>query len=425
MAITNFNTLTDYENAGLPTTESRVALVESTNDIKIDGVNVITNNPIIGDAVFHDGSKVVYLKGGNQIVSNAIPAGYTFVGVVAGRQGREVLVLNKDQASRKYLGVSQFAWTDPVCDGEEHEKTIRLRFGIPNWDTNTTITFTYTASTMAEAAAAVQTAIENKLTELGASETIIGEWWAYADGNRVIIQRDNCTDYRFNSGLSGITDIVWGDMPCSDKNIRKNGHAVYWAPMNVARAATYYGTNGTTPTEEWTYPQAALVTRAAFADSEYCANLRSMFATYEDYIRDNMSLYPQKYGVWGLPRAKELSAAYALATAPTKSGGTMYKYPALYYAYNTTYGVDGIDLGDWFLHGVQEGAQIMEDSNLAIINATFTKMGVGTVSNGLYRWFAQRCNGNLAWFFYGNGGNLYSVSVLNAHQAQAVTLLTV
>ena len=430
MAITNFNTQNDYESAGLPTSESRVALVESTNDVKIDGVNVITQNPVIGDAVFHDGSKVVFMKGGDQLVKNAVPAGYTFVGVVFGRRGKNALVLNKAQASKKYLDVTQFEWTDAVCDGAEHQKTIRLRFGIPNWDTNTSITFTYTASTMAEAAAAIQAAIEAKLEELEAPAATIAEWWAYADGNRVIVQRDNCTDYRFGEGLQGLSNITWGDMPATTTSgFRKNGTT--GGILNAARGAAYYSTNGKAAsalTADVPLESTDIMSQDAFENSEYCALLRDTYGTYLDYIKENKMLdYPCKLGVFAdsFMSAKEWSDKYALASVPTKAGSTKYKYPALNYAYNTTYGIAGLDYGDWFLHGVHEGALIMEDDKMAIINATLTKMSATAISNSSSRWFAQRYNGGNAWFFYGSYGNLYSTTVYNANQAQAVTLLPV
>ena len=115
---------------------------------------------------------------------------------------------------------------------------------------------------------------------------------------------------------------------------------------------------------------------------------------------------------------------YALKTAPTKGGGTKYKFPFLYYCYNTTYGVDGLDYGDWYAPGVLEGVPMMLDATVNAVAATQRKVGGTTVlDNSTNRWFAQRYNVYNACFFGGNNGVLTSSGVYYGFRAQAVTLL--
>lgn len=210
---------------------------------------------------------------------------------------------------------------------------------------------------------------------------------------------------------------------------RKNGTT--GGILNAARGAAYYSTNGKAAsalTADVPLESTDIMSQDAFENSEYCALLRSTYGTYLNYIKENKMLdYPCKLGVFAdsFMSAKEWSDKYALASVPTKAGSTKYKYPALNYAYNTTYGIAGLDYGDWFLHGVHEGALIMEDDKMAIINATLTKMSATAISNSSHRWFAQRCNGTYAWNFNGGSGNLNGYNVYGANQAQAVTLLPV
>ena len=430
MAIKSDNSKADYNAAVKPTTESQVSMIETTREIIVDGVNVVTMQPTVGDVVFlDDQNKVIYVKGGAWIQKANIPAAWTHVGYVYFRKGRQVGIIHKDGADAKWLDVSQFAWTDAVLDGAEHEKTIGLRFGIPDWNTTTSITFTYTATTLAEAAAACTAAIEAKLTELGAPAATIAEWWAYADdtNNRVIVQRDACTDYRFYN-CSGLTHITWGDMPeNSNSGFRVNMRTGNEKIMNDARGAAYYGTNGLTPTENVPLnANAGIVKKAAFDSSPYCQLLRDTYGTYLEYIHREYRLqYPQKLGVFSLPSGKELDAKYRPMTAPIKSGGTKYKFPALYYGYNKSFGVDGLDFGDWYLPGVAEGAMLMRDETLAALAPSISKMGTTTITNSTHRWFAQRSGVGTAWLFYGYYGSLNYYTVLFSFRCQAVALLTI
>ena len=69
MAIKSYANKAAYDAATKPTTESQVSLIENTNDVLIDGVNVITDVPQVADAVFLDESnKPVILKGGDSLV---------------------------------------------------------------------------------------------------------------------------------------------------------------------------------------------------------------------------------------------------------------------------------------------------------------------------------------------------------------------
>ena len=430
MAIKSYNSKADYNAAVKPTTESQVSMIETTREIIVDGVNVVTTQPTVGDVVFlDDQNKVIYVKGGAWIQKANIPAAWTHVGYVYFRKGKQVGIIHKTGADQKWLDVSQFAWTDAVLDGAEHSKTIGLRFGIPDWTTTTSITFTYTATTLAEAAAACTAAIEAKLTELGAPAATIAEWWAYADeeNNRVIVQRDNCTDYRFYN-CSGLMHITWGDMPeNSNAGFRASGLTSDQRIMNDARGAAYYGTNGATPSADVPLNAAGtIVKKADFDSSPYCKLLRDTYGTYQEYIHREYRLqYPQKLGVFSMPGGKELTAKYGPATAPTKAGGTKYKYPTLYYGYNKSFGVDGLDFGDWYLPGVAEGAMLMRDETIAALAPSISKMGTTAVNNSTSRWFAQRCDAGYAWNFNGTYGYLYLITVSNAYRAQAVALLEI
>jgi hypothetical protein len=136
-------------------------------------------------------------------------------------------------------------------------------------------------------------------------------------------------------------------------------------------------------------------------------------------------MYPQKLGTFALPGAHDLSMKYARAAAPTKAGGTKYKYPAFKACYDVSYGVDGLDFGDWYLPSSFEGCHLMADETLAILAPSISKMGTTAINNGATRWFAERCSAYHARIFSGGAGYLDYTGVYNAFRVQAVTLLDI
>ena len=95
MAIKSYNSKADYDAAVKPTTESQVSMIETTREIIVDGVNVVTTQPTVGDVVFlDDQNKVIYVKGGAWIQKANIPAAWTHVGYVYFRKGKQVGIIH-------------------------------------------------------------------------------------------------------------------------------------------------------------------------------------------------------------------------------------------------------------------------------------------------------------------------------------------
>ena len=430
MAIKSYNSKADYTAAVKPTTESQVSMIETTREIIVDGVNVVTTQPTVGDVVFlDDQNKVIYVKGGSWIQKANIPAAWTHVGYVYFRKGKQVGVIHKTGADVKWLDVSQFAWTDAVLDGAEHSKTIGLRFGIPELGHHHQHHLHLHRHHAGRGRCCLHRCYRGEADRTGRAtdyhRPMVGV--CRRGNSRVIVQRDACTDYRFYN-CSGLTHITWGDMPANGTNgFRVNGRMTDQRIMNDARGAAYYGTNGATPSADVPLNAAGtIVKKDAFDSSPYCQLLRDTYGTYKEYIHQEYRLqYPQKLGVFSMSSGKELTTKYALMAAPTKSGGTKYKYPALYYGYNKSFGVDGLDFGDWYLPGVAEGAMLMRDETLAALAPSISKMGTTAINNSTNRWFAQRYDVYNAWFFGGNYGTLSGYNVYNGYRCQAVTLLNI
>ena len=419
MSIKKFNNQTDYNNAGYPTNESRIAVIADSGEVKVDGVNVMTRQPVLGDAVYKKDNKHFYFKGGDAINNTLLTAkGYSPIGQVYGNIDGKIAVIDAAISSAKYCDVLQYAIT--AITSTTPTITLYNSSGVAQ-TINVTLTSTDIDSTTAAEISAAVASVDSY------------DWWAYLDGDRIIVQCDNWPDYRqYQCSMSGgtISFVVWEDMPSDSWYMKVNGqYSNYRGLMNIARGNAYWSADGRTPDSNVAVHSEAGNTNpmslSAFNNSAYAADIRAFYPTYEDYLRGEFGIiYPQKYGCFADSMdAKTLTKKYGNKTAPTKGGSTKYKFPALHYALTVGYGISGLSTGDWFLNGVADGTIFLEDNNMAVINATRIKMGHTALSNNVYRWFAQRYHVYYAWFFYGGYGDLNYTNVCYGYSVQAVALL--
>ena len=438
MAIKSYANKAAYDAAVKPTIESQVSMIETTREIIVDGVNVITTSPVVGDLVFlNESNEITYVKGGSWIQKAIIPSAWVHVGYVYLRKGRKVGVIDKNAADMKWLDVCQYA----ITAISSTTLAIKLRMS-PDYSVDTTVDVTLTSTTIdATSAAEISAAVAAKAAEVGDTK----DWWAYladaegnkvdSDGTQIIIQCDTCVDYRFyvvSATGCTIAHITWGDMPENSTYWRgeRGFYTNYWGVQNIARTKAWATSSGRVPSaNEPVGPRAGNdvpVKPSEFETSQYCADLRAAYKTYEEYLEKcYIVVCPQKYGCFALPDGAEMGRLYANKTAPTKDGGTKAKFPALHYGYNRSYGVDGLNAGDLHTPGVLEGTELMKDDCLASLAPSVTKMGTTAINNSTHRWFAQRYNVNSAWFFNGYSGYLNSNSVNNTNRCQAVALLEI
>ena len=423
--IKNFNSEAAYYAEGMPTTESRVSHIDETNEPKFDGVNVLTEHPRFGDTIYKDSDGGKHAICQDTYNASLVSSEWVYEGVFLGyhKDGRWRVFKGNYASlpSLKYVDVVQFRVNVPAASG-----TMNLGAQFVTAGTTTTISVEYTEGMTL--GTAENTYEQNDTTLCGRINTalanlsgITGDWWAYLNADGVVIlQRDTWTDYRQYTCSGALTHITWGDMPESNSYMKVNGKSTnYRGLMNITEAASYWGASSSRvlSANVAVHSEAGNtdpMKKADFLNSEYAADLRAYYKTYENYLRGEFGiLSSQKTGAFGLPDGEYLTQKYGPMTAPTKSGGIKAKFPSLNWAY-----LQGGHLWD-----VAEGVLMMEDDNLDTINATQRKAGKVTLANSTARWFAQRHDVNSAWIFNGTIRTLIYNTVSSTTQVGAVTLL--
>lgn len=450
MAFKVYDTIADYNADPLPLDESRVSLVKkdsqglSIDRLYYDSVGRTTLQPLVGDVCCIDeNGKIQFLVGGNSL-QGFLPSNWKLVGYVFSRIGNTVKVLDKTESSLQWLACWQYAIT--AISSTSITITIRCK---NNYENGLPINITVANSSISSTTAAeIDTAIRTATEAV--DDNTWHAWYDDSDQNnpRIIVQTDTNADYRqyqiSGSGcsisLSVFRDFNWEDAQYNKYLLRKTGSAAVGGVGNVARSVNHFSTNGTTPTSNISATSTITVKRSCFEDlsNSYCAELRTTYGTYENYIAANKVKLPQKYGGFNLPDGDEMTRRYGNATAPTKSGGIMYKFPALHVCASVNYDdVDGLLKSSWklnnetglmeyakrwHLNDITDGTEYLDDETLAAIHKSQTRLGASLVRADTFRWFAQRAIVYGAWFFYSQYGLIYGNNgpVTNSLAARAV-----
>ena len=445
-----------YEHSGYPTDESRVSYIQDIDTVAVDGVNVITKDPQAGDAVlYRRGTGFVYMKGGRAFTRSAINSDNEFFGTVMGRIGNKALVLYKEpRGSFKYCQVVQFSLTKIEEGVKRIVLYLRMAGDYANY-VNIEIDLDGVSAENGYINTEVVEIINRELEKAGNTGYIgydnHGYWAFLADADNIpthdnpdhiCIQCDNWNDYRqylcnnptiANGDGYDMIFTTFGGMPAASSYFKSNGKMTnYMAYLNFTKFRTYYSTNGSTPSDyvnPYSGGNVAPVTTASFENSAYCSRLRAVYGNYDTYIKKEYQIrWPQAYSSFALPEAKDLSDYYADKTFIKKSGNHAFKFPALHAAAAVVFNPgwhESVGVGGFYLPGINEAVMIMDEDNLKKQASLAYITGETQFTNSAYRWYAQRCNVNIAWFYSGTDGSLNTNFVNNAYQVWAVKLLEV
>ena len=428
--IKSFPTPAAYAAAGAPVDESRVAQIQSTGEIRIDGVNVLMDRPSDVCAVFEDPNGMVYYVRWDSIQKDRLSADWTHVGYSYGFDGKRTRVLDKNfpSASIQWLACWQYAIT--AISAAAIKFWLHMKGDYAAW-----VPIEVTLSDDSDGYMNATTVAEiNAALEAAGNAGNVGYenhgYWAFLDGDHITVQCDfngGYQQYQCSDGshaLVGCTMAlsVWEDMPASSAMFRKTGQ-VSTATRNVAKAVAYYGASGTTPSANLPVNTTTYVKRVDFYTSEYCADLRAFYGTYEAYIAAQAvePMQSPDYGFFALPDGQEAARRWGNATFTKKDGETVaYKFPVIHYGLTVGYGSGKFATGKWF---TDDDAAFLEDETLAKLQEAQRRMNTTVITNSVYRWLSRRYTASIGWVFGGFYGTLTSNYVNYADRVQAVTLI--
>ena len=405
------------------------------NDVVVDGVNVETDTPDMGDAVYHDADKKVHFIKGSTVKREALPAGYVAIGVCGPRRGSQIFVMYRDNEYHKFAEFFRWKISGWNLDGHPHACEVKLQ--------NVSIgTFTYTASTFEQCA--VQLGSFLKANCKSEKPHI-----AYVENGNVMMQLlkyNTWSDY--NASISALTVDNWvaQELPVVSRAFRKDSYG--YPVWNIPRALEYYeadSTNASYNPESVidsvpAYPVClpAYLGTSAHRDGDKCAWLRARYGEgrqgWESYMSSLLPFIPYPKGMMSVHNMSGKDATYLLAgqTVDNGSGVQTTLYPAAGFAANVGFeGVAHFEKGDWFFPNAEEfvflarnlryGLSGVSQADADPMNATLYKMGLGSVSCSTNSWLASRNGSYSSWVAYGNG-NVDSGSFYYRYRVLALAL---
>jgi hypothetical protein len=297
------------DNYSYSTRQSTVVRAKDTNDIKINGINVIVDIPAPGDLLcitkYMDGDslkgpdeqKIVWIKG-STINAATFPADiYEAVGVVYKVQGRHAWVIYKDAPEYKFADITRYA-VNNIQSGNIHlEGTVKTASKIINFDfgdvyvDKTNLYQTYNN-------------IHNALTRVADNIYFSAQYHSVADQYIYINCKDDVNTKCTLNYLGDLTNVT-----CKTINNDNNNNDEYNILCNnnllgdivganydgYYELAKLYGNNPISlvdPTEYEDIP----VSLAAFEENNNCRLLRNEYTTYDNYIKSYLMKWPCNYG---------------------------------------------------------------------------------------------------------------------------------
>lgn len=439
--INYYGSITDSEWTPEHWTQTSIAELLSAI-VKPQNVEKPKLNADIGDAVYADSLGNVHFIAGETVVSDGIPSGWEFVGVVALRKDNEATILHKNENTSvkwancwlfRVQGLS-FPLTAPV--------SMVMQQG-PATGTTPVEVGTYTSSEGVESLDDFITDLDTWLQE---NPTVAGAlsnygWHATkmedADGNDAcFIVVDNISSQsRFSpvkSSTSGVTAPIYMWQFCgfnfdAPTINRKDGVNTYTVIFNKERFKAY-DTSVNSPTD-------SLATAGIFNEADFDATttVKAFYGTYDNYLDKmvpNESATTGAYGVFkglGKESSKKLNSVKY-----TPLGGTETNvFKAIAFAESqkahTTASVEGLNAGSFYYPGIDELFDILNQTNndgSDPINSTLKKsLGEDFVNvSSLSYWVLGRHDISDVWLSLFRGYTSYSATGVMATNYSAMAI---
>ena len=474
MAINKVNTTAEEKSFKFLTNQSSILRTADTNNITINGVNVIVDKPKRGDVMcithYKEGGilldaskqKVVWIDG-LSINPKQLSQEYEPVGICLVVKGNKAIVRYREERSFKWSAGER--WELPnssiMNDGAEHTLKITLSGKV-----NSNL-FTFTSRSRLDFVnklnawfLANNTNYSAELVELNTDLPAV-DTTDDKDGdsyrNRVIVNaRFTKNDWNNTINIEGIgagTRAIGKHIKAVDWYYKNNGFTTnYYGGCCRAKYYDYINANQVAPTEPMTsinsvpnssatWPLFALPAKKADFDSDSnCQFLRDNFANYDEYLESWMTKFPCGAGgtITESPSGKENTYNLANCTFLDNAKGEQSPlYLAANWAASISLNAPKLGKGNWWLPSSAEITEIMRDityntsfwtANPDIINRVLAKLtsisnsGWSMLSASTYRWTSSRFDQNYAYLYGGDRGSLDNYYFYRGHTVAPITL---
>lgn len=403
--IKQFQTVADYEGSVPSSQQTDVALVMSTNEVHVNGVNVVVPVPEVGDVVYLDeGNKIVFVNGGS-IQKERIPGVWTHVGYVYRVLGNKIGIIDKTVYNEQFQQVEKILLTG------QPETLYYLIFAKGSESKTITVARSSSYSELV-------TQINNALF----ADADLAGWTASLGGGGIILQcsvRSECTF---------ISAPTMRDIKVYDYNPPIGDTRVFWRSTsktatynsNFDRCLAYYSEHGS----NWTYDYDisvpafhTIVNESTFDENSHLAPAREYFGTYRNYIAAAIMMKEQPTDLFNYPFV-DYSKQFADMTVELAVGGEVYVFPAIAKCNIVSYNNPLLAAGKWHLPGFGDMVYITDKETIDVLAAVSAKVGTSAFDNSIDRWTLAKL------IYIGNSGIIKGVggaSPLNTAVAQAVT----
>jgi hypothetical protein len=372
---------------------------------------------------------------------------YEINGVVAARDGNDVLIVFKENASKTWAERYQFSLS--VTEGTTAGKLAVN--DASNWAAYTVYTIPITEfENTAEGKATLVSELNAFFQDTDNPVFQTQDWVAELAEDGTVNINFAYTDYRqasvtykpsdtaVNRGSDGFTIAAnaMPDIPFLANVLRKNGYAgADGAISSMTKALAYFRSDLNNATYNPTSNVASIkrnypiclpgyLGTSQYSGGDRCALLRSVYGDGEQgwlkFMKSCLPVYPTEWGLmgWGDDIASELTKALAAKrySSQKKTNEPMCK-AACYCDDKATL---SLPKGKWHLPSLEQIAQILDgvqynvvnNRNADVLNKSLNKINGSAVSCSSLLWSAFRVSANLAWFANGNvgffnGGNFY------------------
>ena len=438
------------------TNQSSILLNSDTNDITVNGVNVIVDKPKRGDVMCVKDGQVVWIDGlsinPEQLSSEIEP-----VGICLKIKGNKALVRYREEKSFRWSAGERLELPNSsiMNDGAEHTLQITL-----NGKVNSN-PFVYTASTRAEFVEKLNTWFLANNTNYSAELVELNTDLPAVDTSDI---KDG-NSYRNRIIVNARFIGSWNTI-----NIKRIGAGTRAIGKHIKAVNYYYINNGFTRNNEggccrakyYDYIQSSqkaptrpmtnvnIVTGSLwptcpvrlvdFTDNPNCQILKDNFANYNEYLESMLAKFPCGKGglITEFPSGKENTYKLSDCTFLDNAKGEQSPlYLAANWAASISLNAPKLGKGNWWLPSSAEITEIMRDitydtsfweTNPDIINRVIAKLtsisnsGWSMLSASTYRWASSRYGQNSAYLYSGPYGFLYNGSFYYGNTVAPITL---